>query len=168
MLYLLILAIGIYVGFMGPVHLSNLLSWYEKRQILRDIMPHEVDEKRLCRGPHGWMSARTYTDAGPGKTQVCQVCGFIPSINKMATEEALDRIEENNKIYAMEDRIYRDFQKQEDGDIKKYFDEEITHGVSFEKLTHLHGAGMTFGARFKIYKSARATEIEEALKRNNS
>ncbi|CAK9253114.1 unnamed protein product [Sphagnum jensenii] len=38
-------------------------------------------------------------------------------MNKMATPEAIDRIEENNKIRDLESKIYQDFVNQENGDL---------------------------------------------------
>jgi hypothetical protein len=165
---LLLLAGGFILGFLGPVWASDLFRYVQNRQILKDITPADVDERKLCKGPHSWMGATTLTDEGVGSTQVCQVCGFIPSISKMATTEAIDRIEENNRIRAIQSQIYRDFQAQENGDIKNFFAEELKGGLSFEKLAHVHCAGMTFSARFGIYKSSRAEDIEKAITRTNA
>jgi hypothetical protein len=168
MYYLSILVVGIFAGLYGPVWLGRFLGYMENRQILKDIMPQEVSEEKLCRGSHSWINAQTLTHEGRGSIQVCQVCGFIPSIDKMATPEAIDSIEEHNRLSAIQGKIYTDFQAQEDGDIKKYFAEEIKNGVSFEKLAHVHAAGLTFGARYAIYRASRAEEIKKAVTGSNA
>lgn len=163
-----ILIIGIFIGLEGPVWFSSALKYFQNRKILKEVTPTDIKPEKLCEGPHHWISARAYTDKGISLVQVCQLCGFIPSSNKMASPEAIDRIEENNKIGEVEDRIYADFLAKEDGDIKKYFDQEIKNGVNFEKLIHIHSAGMTFGTRYYAYKSTRAEEVKKVLNRNNS
>ena len=165
---ILALAVGIFVGLYGPVWISNAFRYIQNRQILKDISPREVDETRLCKGPHSWIGARAFTENGFENVQVCQVCGFIPTLNKMATPEAIDRIEENNRIHGIQSKIFTDFQAREDEDIKKYFDEEIKNGVSFEKLSHIHSAGMTFGARFNIYRAGRAEEIDKVINKSDA
>lgn len=159
----LIFALGLVLGYKSLVWLDDAINYFKTQKILKQITPANVNDKRLCKGPHAWMMAPLWSPQGESQVRVCQVCGFIPEMEKMVKPEAIDRIEENNKIRQMEKKIYRDFLAQEDNDIKKYFDKEIKDGVSFEKLAHVHGAGMTFGARFNIYKSARAGEIEKAL-----
>jgi hypothetical protein len=165
---ILTLVVGIFVGLYGPVWISDLFRYLQNRQILKDITPQDTDETRLCKGPHSWIGAQAFTDNGRETVQVCQVCGFIPSLDKMATPEAIDRIEENNRIRDIQGKIFTDFQTREDDDIKKYFDEEIKNGVSFEKLAHIHSAGMTFGARFNMYKAGRADEIEKVINKSNA
>jgi hypothetical protein len=168
MMSALYLLIGLVVGFYGPVWLSDLFRYLQNRQILKDITPQEVNESRLCKGPHSWIGAQAFTDHGRETVQVCQVCGFMPSLKKMATTEAIDRIEENNRIREIQGKIFTDFQTQEDTEIKRYFDEEIKNGVSFDKLAHVHNAGMTFGARYNLYKASRAEEIDKAINRNDA
>lgn len=163
-----ILAAGVFLGLYGPIWASNLITYLQNRQILKDVTPRDVDDAKLCKGAHSWINAQTFTDTGAGSIQVCQVCGFIPTINKMASTEAIDSIEEHNRLTAVQSKIYTDFQVQEDGDIRKYFDEEIKNGVSFEKLAHVHLAGMTFGARFNIYRASRAEEIQKAVTGSNA
>lgn len=160
--------ISLFVGLYGPIYLSNLFRYVQNRRILKDLTPQKVDDDKLCKGPHSWINATTFTDKGPGSTQVCQLCGFIPSLHLMVTAEAIDRIEENNRIRAIQDKIFSDFQDQEEKEMKAYFDEELKNGVDFEKLVHIHGAGMTFGTRFNIYRSARAEEIEKAITGSNA
>jgi len=163
-----VLVVGILIGFYGPVYLSNLFTYLQTRQLVKDSTPQNVDESKLCKTPHSWIKAKTFTDKGIGSVDVCQVCGFIPSLDKMATPDAIDSIEESNRIDEIQGKIYRDFQTQEDNDIKKYFEEEIKNGVSFEKLAHVHAAGLTFGARFSNYRASRAEEVQKALSRSNA
>jgi hypothetical protein len=159
---------GILVGFEGPIWVSILFRKLQNRKIIKEITPTDVDDSRLCKGPHAWIKAHAVADQGPIEVSICQVCGFIPSTNKMASVEAIDRIQENNKIRAVEAKIYKDFVEREDGDIRKYFDSEIKNGVSFEKLAHIHNAGITFGSRYNIYKSARAEDIQKELNKSDA
>lgn len=164
----LLLVAGIFVGLFGPIWIGRFLEFLQERKILKEVMPQDVNEKNLCKGPHSWINAQTLTHEGEGSIQVCQLCGFIPSINKMASPEAIDSIEEHNRLTAIQGKIYTDFQVQEDNGIKKYFEEEIKNGVSFEKLAHVHAAGMTFGARYGIYRASRAEEIKKAVTGSNA
>lgn len=164
---LALVVVGVVLGFEGPFWASILFSYVQNRKIIKEITPKAVDTKKLCK-THSWINARSVSDRGLGSEQVCQICGFIPSINMMASPEAIDRIEEVNRIRTVQERIYSDFLAQENGDIKRYFDEEIKQGISFEKLVDIHTAGATFNARFNIYKTTRAGEIEKALMRNDA
>lgn len=165
---ILMIVVGIVIGTEGPIQLSRFFKFLQNRQLMREITPIEVNESKLCKGPHPWLEVPTLTEKGPGKTQVCRACGLIPSLNKMATPEAIDRIEENNAIRSVEEKIYKDFLAKEDAEIKEYFGDEIKSGVDFEKLAALHSAGMTFGTRFSVYKSGRADEIVKVLNRTDA
>ena len=162
------LILGIIIGFWGPVWASNLVTYFENKKVIDEITPLSLDETKLCKGPHAWIPTKSLTDRGYENIQVCQVCGFLPSMGKMAKPEAIDRIEENNKIRAIQEMIYRDFVIREDDDMKKYFDEEIKNGVDFEKLAHIHTAGMTFNARLNAYKASRMSEVEKVLSKGNA
>lgn len=163
------LIIGFIAGFFGPMWVSDLITYLQNRKVIREITPLPVREDKLCKGPHSWMMAPVFNEKDPNKeVRLCQICGFMPDRQLMATVEAIDRIQENNRVYAMQNRIYKDFLAQENGDIQKYFDAELKNGVSFEKLVHVHGAGATFNARYNMYKSARAGEIAKELSRSDA
>lgn len=163
------LIVGITAGLALPRMLDNLVSKIEVYLILKELSPRDVEEDKLCRGPHSWMDARTMAPDGKmGAVKLCQICGFIPSLYKMATEQGIDKIQQNNVIQSMEEKIYKDFLAKEDREIKAFFHEEIDKGVDFVKLQSVHAAGMTFGTRFGAYKASRAEEITKALNRTDA
>jgi hypothetical protein len=164
----LILIAGIYLGNKLPFWIGRAVSFFQNRALLDSLVPKEVDPSRLCKGNHSWITARTFTDTGPSQVKVCRVCGLIEGTEKMATAEAIDRIEENNQIRELETRLYKEFSALEDGDIRKYFDKEIKNGLSFDKLAHVHTAGMTFGQRYTLYKASKKDDIEKELTKSNS
>lgn len=151
--------------------LALTLGFLEERKVkkaMKSMMPQVADPKKLCKGPHSWILARTLTKDGPGSTQVCRICGFISGSNKVASMESIDRIEERNRIMEIEARLLRDFLTKEDDQMKKYFDSEIKGGLDFEKITHIHSAGMTFSQRFLVYKASKAEEIEKELTKSDA
>lgn len=144
------------------------LESLKSKKLLKSITPQIADPEKLCRGPHSWIVAKTLTKDGSGTTQICRVCGFISGSNKVASMESIDRIEESNRIREIESKLLKEFLGQEDNSIKKYFDSEIKGGLDFDKLTHIHAAGMTFNQRYSIYKASKAEEIEKQLTRSDA
>lgn len=165
---LLAVAIGIAIGLKGPGILARAIYNFQNRRIMKDLVPQKVDPKKLCKAPHSWILATTFTDKGNGSVRICRVCGLVEGSNTAVTEEAIDRIEENNRLRQLEEKVYQEFTSKEDSDVRKYFDKEIKNGLSYEKLAKLHTAGMTFKQRYAMYKSGKKKEIEQELSRSNS
>lgn len=167
---LAILAIGLLVGSEGKNWLSTFITYFQNRKLLREITPTAIKKNRLCKVQHSWIATPHFdgTSNEAKMVALCQVCGLIPSMGKMAPIAAIDRVLDNKLIQETEAKIYRDFIAKEDEDIKKYFSTELQNGVSFDKLTALHGAGMTFGSRFRLFKSSKADEITKSLNRINA
>lgn len=155
--------VDIFVGF-----ILNGLDNFKAKRMVQSIIPQVADPKKLCKTPHSWIMAPTITKEGQGFVQVCRVCGFISGSDKVASMDSIDRIEENNRIREIESRLLKDFLTQEDDQMKKYFDLEIKGGLNFDKLAHIHGAGMTFNQRFLVYKASRAEEIEKELTKSDA
>lgn len=168
MIYALILIAGIYFGNKLPFWIGRFVTFVQNRTILDNLIPKKIDPTRLCKGNHSWINARTFSESGPAQVKVCRVCGLIEGSDKMATPEAIDQIEENNLMRDLEQRLYKEFSTLENTDIRKYFDKEIKNGLSFEKLASVHAAGMTFGQRYTIFKTAKKGEIEKELFKSNS
>lgn len=139
-----------------------------QRRAIKFASLQVADSEKLCKGPHSWIFAQIGTAEGPAQVRVCRACGFIGGSNRVASPEAIDRIEENNKIRELEVRLYNEFLEQEDAEIKKYFDEEISKGVNFDKLLHVHNAGITFNQRYAMYKASKAVDIEKELTKSNA
>lgn len=168
MLAVVILLVGFYLGNKMPFWVPKAISYFRNRHLLNSLIPKAADPDKLCKGTHPWMNARTFTDEGPATVKVCRVCGLIEGSNKQATQDAIDRIEENNRLRDLEDRLYREFASLEDRDVRKYFSEEIKNGLSYQKIAHIHTAGMTFGQRYTIYKASKKEEIEKELTGSNA
>lgn len=164
----LALLVGLYLGNKLPYWIADLVTYVQNRQTIRIITPNKVDEKKLCKAPHSWINTSVDTKEGIKEHKICRVCGFISGMNKMAKPEAIDMVEENNKIKEVEARLQKDFLNFEDNEIKKFFDEELKNGLSFEKLMAVHDAGITFSSRFFNYKISKIPEIERELKRGNA
>jgi len=160
--------IGILLGFFGPEIWFKIRMKMKLATIVKNMTPQEADESQLCKGPHPWMETTVLTSDGKKKIPVCSACGLISGTNKVASQEAIDRIEEMNRIKEIEQRLYNDFLNEEDNEIKKYFSKELENGLDFDKLVHVHAAGMSFGSRFSIYKAAKAPELEKELNKKDS
>lgn len=168
MLTAFIFLLGLWLGLHGPTILGDLITYFQNRAIIKAITPIPINPQLLCKGKHSWLIAKTLEEKGYSTAKVCRVCGFIDGVNKMASVEAIDNIEQNNKIQKIEQDIYNEFWKLEDGDIARFFHNEIQNGLEFNKLTRLHEAGMTFGARFHKYKATRAADITKELKKSDA
>lgn len=162
------LLLGIYLGNKLPFWIGNAVSYLQSRALINSLVPKQADPEKLCKGTHSWITARTFTDKGPAEVKVCRICGLIEGSDKAATAEAIDRIEENNQIRELEKRLYKEFIAREDEDVRRYFDKEIKNGLSFDKLAHVHNAGMTFGQRYTIFKASKKEDIEKELTKSNS
>lgn len=138
------------------------------KKTLKLIMPQIADPKKLCKGPHSWITASTFTATGPSLTQLCRVCGFISGSDKVVSVDTIDIIEKNNKIKEIEHKLMTNFLAQEDDNVKKHFDVEIKGGLDFNKLLQIHTAGMTFNERFVLYKQSKSEYIEKELTRNDA
>lgn len=143
-------------------------NFFKNRSLMKNLVPQKIDKKRLCRGPHPWMKVKTWTEKGPSETQMCRACGLVSGTETMASPEAIDRIEENQKIRDIDAKLYRDFLAKEDEDIKQFFAREIQGGLNFDKLAKIHAAGMTFGQRFTYYKASKVEDIEKELTKSDS
>lgn len=163
-----LLAIFLYVGSNWEKWFYAAVKYFENRAIIKSITPTAIKEDRLCKQPHTWLNTRTWTEKGTVDARICRVCGLIDGTNKMATIEAIDQIEENNKIQALEEGVYQDFIDKENKELRAFFAAELKEGLSFDKLAMLHNAGITFGARFNKYKVARLPEMLKELVKSNA
>lgn len=165
---LLIVALSLYLGSKLSEWIGKAIVYFQNREIIKAITPTAIKEDRLCKGPHTWLNTRTWTEKGTVDARICRVCGLIDGTNKMATIEAIDQIEENNKIQALEEGVYQDFIDKENKELRAFFAAELKEGLSFDKLAMLHNAGITFGARFNKYKVARLPEMLKELIKSNA
>jgi len=162
MLLLIYWVSGISVGFFGPRVLEQIYIWLETRKILKENGPREVDQSKLCKkGTHNWVKAHIYKGESLVEEQVCDICGYMPSANKMFSEKAVDNMQQVTAHVEAYKQIKEDFLAQEIDDIKKTFSEEIKNGVSLNKLCNLRDAGVTCNQRFMVYKIARVDELEK-------
>ncbi len=164
----IVLVLGMYVGNKLPFWIAKLNSYLDRRYILKRMMPKKLDPSKMCHGPHWWLDASIYTEDGDKEAKICSACGFIQGTRTAATPEAIDRIEENIRYKAIEDKIYQEFSDKEDNDIKKFFDNELSNGMSFEKLVRLHNAGISFNRRYIEYRSSKSQEVRKELAKSNS
>lgn len=162
------IVVGLLLGFFGPEVLFRIKLKMELASLKKNIIPKEADPSKLCSGPHPWMETMVMTPDGDKRIPVCSACGLISGTNKVASQEAIDRIEEMNRVREIEQRLYSDFITAEDDEIKKYFSKEIESGLDFDKLAHVHAAGMSFSTRFSIYKAAKTPELEKELNKGNA
>lgn len=164
----LALVVGIYFGNKVPFWIAKVTSFFQRRSVLKTMLPKNLDPAKICRGPHWWLDASIYTDEGDKRIKVCSVCGLIQGTRTVATQEAIDRIEEGLRYKELEDKIYKEFTIKEDSDIKRFFDNELKNGMSFEKLQKLHTAGATFQQRYVAFRVNKAAEVEKELSRSDS
>lgn len=162
------IVIGILLGFFGPEVWFRLRVKMELAALRKNIIPQEADASKLCNGPHPWMETMVMTPDGEKRIPVCSACGLISGTNKVASQEAIDKIEEMNRVREIEQRLYSEFLNAEDDEIKKYFSKEIESGLDFDKLAHVHAAGMSFSSRFSIYRAAKTPELEKELNKSNA
>jgi len=149
------------VGLQLPNWLTRVVSWYEKRAIYKEILPTEVIEERMCKGPHSWTDVPTTDGSGNyGTLSVCADCGFIPSRNLMATKIGLERIESNKKLFAFEKKVEQAFIDGEN-ELLNYFVKQ--EKVTMDHLVEVYNAGKTSAKRFVIFKIA----VTEQEKRTN-
>jgi hypothetical protein len=160
--------LGVFLGFVGTVVLGNYLTFRDRYKIKKSLTLWKVDEKKLCKTPHAWMDAAMNTPKGMSQVKVCRVCGFVSGTDLMASQEMIDRVEDQNKLYEIEKRLEKEFLDQEDEEIKKFFSEELKGGLSFDKLVKLHSAGTTLSERFSIYKLHKAKDIEKEIQRGDA
>jgi hypothetical protein len=150
-------AISFQVGLKLPSWIYLLYNKFQNERLLSRLRPTEVDEYILCQGRHDWMPTPHNVDE-KGEityTNVCRVCGYIPSMGLMATQEGLQYIFENKKRIAAEEQMKDDFLKLEMEGIATHFQEEIKEGLDLKKLKVLHLAGQSFRERFILYKSLK-------------
>lgn len=137
------------------------MSDREKNKEFAILTPIDVDESKLCKGSHSWIESLSVNDAGEySPLSICDKCGFIPSKNLMASEEALKRVINNNRIRQLEETIQKDFLDKESADIKKLLeDEEPKNTLTDTKIGRIYNAGQTWNKRYIIYKIARTEEL---------
>lgn len=152
--------LGILVGLRLPYWLTSIVSWAEKRQTYRDIYPTQVDENKLCSGPHEWLEAPTTDGDGHyGSINVCSKCGFIPSRNMMATQTTLERIAYNKKLFAFERQLEQDFIDGENRFLDHFLKQEK---IDMDGLVEVYNAGRTSNKRFVIHKLMVAERNKDA------
>lgn len=147
------------------IFLDTLLK-VRKLHRLYNALP--ADSRKVCKNPHTWMEIESVSKEGNGKTQICRACGLLGGMDLMFTPEALERIEESNKISEIEAGLYKEFVAKEDSEIKRYFATEIQGGLRFDKLIQVHAAGTSFGTRFSYYKMAKSKDIQSELNKGNA
>lgn len=161
---LIIFVIGLYVGNRLQDWVTSLVKRIEKYRLFSIITPTPVDDYKLCQGRHTWIDANTLDENNEVvKINVCDVCGFIPSKNLMATQEGLKRIRENKKLNDLEEKIKKEFIDIEEAGLKEFFSEELKNGLNFDKIAQVYSYGQTLRNRLILYKIARA---EKELKQD--
>lgn len=155
-------------GYYAPIVLTRAMLYFFDRKILSRMVPGKIDPKKLCKGPHSWLVARALTQDGLGETQVCRMCGLVSGSDRMASLEVVDTIEENNRTRKIEAKLVDEFLAKEDKEIGAYFAEELNSGLSFEKLTRIHAAGMTFTKRYAEYKVSAIGNAEKEFNKHDS
>jgi hypothetical protein len=162
------IAIGLLVGLFGPALAFNIYTYFQVRKLRKTVIPSKVDMHKLCKGAHSWIKTVVLTDEGQVDKQLCRICGFVSGTDLMASQEAIDRIEDQNLMREVEAGLYNDFLGKENVQIQEFFGNEIKGGLDASKLGKVHTAGMTFGARFSIYKVAKEEEKRKELTKGNS
>lgn len=159
---MLTLITGIVLGIFGMAAVQILLAALEMRKVRKAIVLGNVDKKKLCKGMHSWIDAKMAGGQGVAPVKVCQMCGFISGTNKMATQDMIDRVEEQNRLFEIEEKLLEEFMKFEEKQVQAFFHEELKNGFNFDKLIQLHAAGQTFNERFMIFKEHKTQEIRDS------
>lgn len=162
--YLLIFLFGLLL----PDGIFLAKNYFMLRKIKNTVIPKRAKPDQLCRGPHSWLKVEEPTPKGVQTAQVCRICGLISGTNLVASQEAIDEIEEDNKHRDIEGKLYDEFLKREDDEIRHFFSKEIEGGVDFGKLAKVHAAGITFYDRFSLFKSIKNKEIQKELRKTDS
>lgn len=156
----LIVIFSVFVGLKLPFWLTNLVSRYEKRKIMKLLTPTSVHENKLCNSPHAWVDATSVDDNNSYTfVKVCETCGFIPSKNLMATKAAIERIKENNRIRKINEDLEKSFIDMENEDLKKEFEQDIAKGLDYSKLLQVYLRGQTSAKRYVIFKISKFEEL---------
>ena len=61
---ILALTMGFILGNRSPFWLGSLLSAWEKHSVLKKLLPTEIDEYRMCEGPHTWVEVDSINELG--------------------------------------------------------------------------------------------------------
>lgn len=162
-LFILLVMANLYLGARLPFWIGQFLNYVEKRKIIKSSTPTPIKEGEKCRVPHSFLTIKGDKELGISEAKVCRGCGWIKGTGMKASFEAVDSIDEVNKLDEIEEGLYKAFLTLEDKDIIRYFSKEIEGGLSFEKLTRLHEAGSTFHKRYAKYKTSKMTEIKKKL-----
>jgi len=160
--------IGLGLGLLAVEILFRVRLFLMHRDMKRLMVPSKVQKSKLCKGPHSWMETAIADKEGqPKNVQVCRICGFISGTDVMASQEAIDRIEETKKLMEIDEKLVKEFLEKEDEEIRKFFVEELKAGLSFEKIARIHEAGITFNKRFALFRLSREPEVVKEVMRAN-
>lgn len=155
---LLVLLIGMWLGFVLPYLINSIVSKRERNRELEALIPGEIDDFRMCNNPHVWIETLGVTDESEyAPINVCSKCGFIPSKNLMATSEGLKRIIQNKAIREFEESVANDFVDKERADINTLV-EELKSNPTVDVAMFIYLAGQSANKRYIIYKIARSEE----------
>jgi len=143
---------------------KGLLLYYKLKKA---ATPRRAKPTDTCRGPHSWLTTGLVREDGQN-SGICRICGLIKDTNLMVSQEEIDSLEREVKMNEIETKLFTDFLKREDEDIKAYFSKELANGVDFGKLTKLHNAGITFNDRYAMYRAAKNKEVQKELRKGDS
>lgn len=168
---LLIAAIAImafYFGWSLPYWATKLLTHFERKKMLKEVMPQKINHNKICKSPHSWLDVPSINAEGQMEDiKVCKECGLIPSRNLMASTSLIKHMLNRMEIDKLDNKIQQDFIDKENKDIMKVFEEELKNGMPMEKIEFVYEAGQTAIKRFHIYKMARSEELKREIKDNS-
>lgn len=164
-----ILFIGL--GFLLNFGVGTALVLYKRHKQYKELTntatPKKLDKSKLCKSTHSWISTEMLTKTGVESVKVCKVCGFLSGTELMASQEAIDEIEETHMLKSIEKRMWDEFLNEEDEKLKGYLTQELADGLDFNKITAIHGAGISCTDRFKTYVLSKKEDIEKEVRRSN-
>lgn len=160
-LVLSVLATGLFIGFKLPYWYAAAVYSSARGNAAKGLTPTEVDENRLCYGPHSWTEATIADGAHYSTVNVCEKCGFIPNRNLMASPEGIKRVIEHKKRIEQELAFENEFLSNEQKEYETLFAEEIKNGLSVDKLFKVYGDGQTSYKRYVLFKLAKLESTQE-------
>jgi hypothetical protein len=133
----------------------------QKKKLVEQAIPVEVDESRLCKNGHTWAEVPSINEKGEYiQLQICDSCGLIPSRNLMSKPETMIKVRNNVKAAQLDNKIIEDFSTHEEEDMREIFAEELKSGTDFKKVLKVYNAGQTFRERYIMYRLGRLEELK--------
>jgi hypothetical protein len=168
MLSLYICAMCVFLGVLIREIYPHIVLRFQLRKSFKKFGVQKVDYSKLCGGDHRWLYTKTTGKESIEKQDVCIICGLLSDRSGMVTSEALDKLEEDNRVAEIYSGIKNSFQHREMLSVMSFFDKEIKGGLVPEKLFKVYDAGVSSSQRYQRYLLEHQDKIDKDTKRGNA